>query len=227
MAPKRIINGVAISPGLALGTVLVVRATADKVPTWSIAPEEVEHEVERLRQALEAASDEMQRRQRLVADQTGEKDAQIFAVHRMILQDPAALAQVETNLRTQRINAEGAVQQLIQRLENTLGSMEGNSVRSYAADLADPWHAVLEALMQSGRQEAVSGGVDFVLAAAELTPKVVTYLERAPSGSPASSACRACCRGWRRAWRSSSTARAATCSCGPTPRTCASSRATA
>ena len=178
MAPKRIINGVAISPGLALGPVLVVRATADAVPTWSIAPDEVEQEAERLRRALQAASDEMQRRQRLVANQTGEKDAQIFAVHRMILQDPAALAEVETNLRTQRINAEGAVQQLIQRLENTLGRMEGNSVRSYAADLADPWHAVLEALMQSGRQEIVAGGIDFVLAAAELTPKVVTYLER-------------------------------------------------
>jgi len=178
MAPKRIITGVAISPGLALGPIHVVRAAADGVPVWSIAPDEVEQEVERLRAALRAAGDEMQRRQRLVAAQAGEKDAQIFAVHRMILQDPAALAEVEGTLREQRINAEGAVQRLVQRLEATLGRMEGNSVRSYAADLSDPWHSVLEVLMQRGRQEVVAGGDDYVLAAAELTPHVVTYLER-------------------------------------------------
>jgi len=177
MDSKRIINGVAISPGLALGPVHVVRA-ADRVAAWSIAPEEVEREVERLREALRVAGEEMQRRQRLVADQAGERDAQIFAVHRVILQDPAALSEVERTLRSQRINAEGAVQALIHRLEATLGRLEGNSVRGYAADLSDPWHAVLETLMQRGRQQVIEGGERLVLAAAELTPKVVTYLER-------------------------------------------------
>jgi phosphoenolpyruvate-protein phosphotransferase (PTS system enzyme I) len=175
---RRIIHGIPTSPGLAMGPVHVVRAGQDVVPTWSVAGGEVEREVERLNTALALAAEEMKRRQDLVTVTAGEKDAQIFAVHRMILQDPAALTEVVGTIRDQRINAEAAVQMLIQRLEHTLGRLEGDSVRSYASDLSDPWHSVLEALMQSGRQEIQAGEERFVLAAGELTPHVMTYLGR-------------------------------------------------
>lgn len=176
--PRRIIHGIATSPGLALGPVQVVRTGKDEVPTWNVAGEDVGREIERLHAALEAAAREMTRRQELVSAQASERDAQIFAVHRMILADPAALKEVEGHVRDLRINAEAAVERLIERLERTLGGLEGDSVRGYAADLSDPWYSVLEALMQSGRQEVTAGGERFVLAAAELTPHVMTYLPR-------------------------------------------------
>ena len=176
--PRRIIHGIATSPGLALGPVQVVRTGKDEVPTWSVAGEDVGREIERLHAALQAAAREMTRRQELVSAQAGEKDAQIFAVHRMILADPAALKEVEGHVRDLRINAEAAVERLIERLERTLAGLEGDSVRGYAADLSDPWHSVLEALMQSDRQEVSAGSERFVLAAAELTPHVMTYLPR-------------------------------------------------
>ncbi|HVS17985.1 MAG TPA: phosphoenolpyruvate--protein phosphotransferase [Planctomycetota bacterium] len=176
--PRRIIHGIATSPGLALGPVQVVRTGKDAVPTWSVAGEDVGREIERLHAALDAAAREMTRRQELVSAQAGEKDAQIFAVHRMILSDPAALKEVERHVRDLRINAESAVERLIERLERTLSGLEGDSVRGYAADLSDPWHSVLEALMQSDRQEVSAGSERFVLAAAELTPHVMTYLPR-------------------------------------------------
>lgn len=176
--PRRIVHGIATSPGLALGPVHVVRGGKHEIPSWSVAGEDVEREIERLHAALEAAAREMKRRQELVSAQAGEKDAQIFAVHRMILSDPAALSEVEGHVRELRINAEAAVERLIERLERTLGKLEGDSVRSYAADLSDPWHSVLEALMQGGRREVVAGSERFVLAAAELTPHVMTYLPR-------------------------------------------------
>ncbi|HVS11981.1 MAG TPA: phosphoenolpyruvate--protein phosphotransferase [Planctomycetota bacterium] len=178
MAHLRTIHGVAVSPGLGLGPVHVVRAAADEVPTWSVGETDVEREVGRLRQGLAVAGEELQRRQRLVAAQAGDKDAQIFAVHRMILQDPGALKQVEDKIRGERINAEAAVQALIRRLEAALGRMEGDSVRSYAADLADPWRSVLEALLSGERQQMLATGDRVVLASAELTPQVVTFIER-------------------------------------------------
>ncbi len=178
MAKTRILHGVATSPGLALGPVQIVRAALDEVPTWTVAEVAVEGEVVRLHGALQAARDEMQRRQRVVAAQAGEKDAQIFAVHRTILADPAALSEVESTIRDQRINAEAAVQCLIRRLEAAFSRMEGDSVRSYAADLSDPWLSVLEELTQSGHRGILAGGERVVLASAELTPQVMTFLER-------------------------------------------------
>ena len=178
MTQARTINGVAVSPGLALGPVHVVRATASVVPVWSVGREEVERELERIGRAIESASSELERRQRLVARETSEADAQIFAVHRMILQDPAALGEVRAKVADERINAEAAVEALIKRLERTLARMEGDSVRSYAADLADPWRDVLHELMQHKRLEFLATAEPVVLAATELTPQVMTFLER-------------------------------------------------
>ena len=64
--PRRIVHGIATSPGLALGPVHVVRGGKHEIPSWSVAGEDVEREIERLHAALEAAAREMKRRQELV-----------------------------------------------------------------------------------------------------------------------------------------------------------------
>lgn len=178
MTQARTVNGVAVSPGLALGPVHVVRATAEVVPLWSVGRDEVDRELGRIELAIEAASLELERRQRIVAREASEADAQIFAVHRMILQDPAATSEVRAKVTGERINAEAAVEALIKRLERSLSRMEGDSVRSYAADLADPWREVLHELMQGQRREFLAATEPVVLAAAELTPQVMTVIER-------------------------------------------------
>ncbi len=178
MARVRTVHGTAVSPGLSIGPVHVVRAKADAVPTWSVSEGDVAAEIERLKAAVVSASEELGRRQKLVALQSSEREAQIFAVHRMILQDPGAVRDVEATIRTERINAETAVNNLIQRLERTLRGMEGNSVRSYSADLADPWRDVLAALMHVGDGKLITTVGKVIVAAATLTPQVVTAIER-------------------------------------------------
>jgi phosphotransferase system enzyme I (PtsI) len=178
MAQLRIIKGVAVSPGLALGPVHVVRATPHTVPIWSIPEEEIPREIDRLKEAVDQATEELRRRQRLVASQASERDGEIFSVHRMLLADPSALKRVESTIREQGVNAEAAVQALIERFESTLRGLEGDSVRGYAADFSDPWRGVLDALMKREREHVVRAGEQVVLAAAELTPQVMTFLER-------------------------------------------------
>jgi phosphotransferase system enzyme I (PtsI) len=178
MARARTIHGTSVSPGLAIGPVHVVRAAPDAVPTWSVAEVDVGGEIERLRRAVAVASEELLRRQHLVARESSERDAQIFAVHRMILADAGATKEVEDTIRGERVNAETAVHQLIGRLEQTLRGLEGNSVRSYSADLADPWREVLQALLNVAQAFPQGSQEKVVLAAAVLTPQVVTAVER-------------------------------------------------
>ena len=179
MGQPRIIKGTPVARGLALGRVHVVRARPKVVPTWSVPAEEVEREVDRLDAAIDQTGEELKRRQGLVAAQSGAKDAEILSVHRMLLQDPGSRRRVESAIREQRINAEAAVQQLIERFRTTLGSLGGEGQRGYASDFSDPWHAVLDALLKREREHMVAVGEQVVLAAAELTPQVVTFLERA------------------------------------------------
>ncbi len=178
MAQHRIVKGVAVAPGLALGPVHVVHAWPDVVPTWSVREGDLARELERLHEAIDQASEELRRRQRGVAAQLGERDAAIFAVHRTLLLDPATLKDLEATIRDQRINAEAAVQALIDRVTKSLGAVEGDRSRGWAADFSDPWRAVLDVLMQHDRETIEQAEEQVILAAAELTPQVATFLAR-------------------------------------------------
>jgi phosphoenolpyruvate-protein phosphotransferase (PTS system enzyme I) len=178
LAQQRIVKGIPVAPGLALGPVHVVHPTLNVVPTWSVPEGEVDSEVSRLRDAIEVASEELKRRQRVVAAQVSERDASIFSVHRMLLQDPATTREVETSIRDQRINAEAAVQALLLRFEKRLGLLDGDSVRNFASDFSAPWRGVLDSLLAHEREQMEQAEGQVILAAAELTPQVVTFLER-------------------------------------------------
>ncbi len=172
------IKGVSVTPGLACGPVHVVRAAPDEVPTWYVPGSMVEHEVGRLHRALERADRDFQRRQEIVAEEATPRDAEIFAVHRMVLQDQGERLKVEERVRD-GVNAEAALQAYIERLEQSLDKrLRGGLARSYAADITDPWRGVLDCLMHDAQQEVLAHGEEVILAAAELTPQVVTLIER-------------------------------------------------
>ena len=173
-----LIQGLSVSPGLGLGPVHVVRARLDAAPTWTLRSEEVEAEVRRLDRAIARVIDVLGVRQSEVAKAVGEQDAGILGVHQMILQDPGAREQVDRTIREERINAEAAVDRLIERLKESMGRLEGDSVRGYAADISEPWHAVISALMRSDQETIAQGDERVVIAAAELTPEAVTFLPR-------------------------------------------------
>ncbi|MDP6539203.1 MAG: phosphoenolpyruvate-utilizing N-terminal domain-containing protein, partial [Planctomycetota bacterium] len=172
------ISGTAVAPGLAMGPVYVVRATPDVVPSWSLRAEEVEGEIARLHEAIAAVTGALEARRRRVAEQTNEQDAEIFAVHRTILEDPNALDRVVQAIRDDRLNAEVCVQRLIEHLEQVMGGLDGDSALRYGADVSEPWCAVLEELSSSERRGVMAREERVVLAAADLTPHVVTYLDR-------------------------------------------------
>lgn len=178
MPQARFISGVPVAPGLAMAPVHVVQAAPEVVPKWSIRGEEVEQEIARLDEALQRVGERLEEQRSIVAKGASRQEAEIFSVHRLILQDPSALGRVRARIREERLNAEACVQHLIKHLETTMSGLEGNSVRSYGADVSEPWRRVVRELMNRDYDAFVSSGDQVILAAEELTPHVVTCLER-------------------------------------------------
>ena len=172
------INGIAVAPGLVMGPVHVVRARPDAVPVWTIREDEVPTEVARLKEAVQEVIDRLEARQEQVDETAGPQDAGIFSVHRMVLSDPSAGEVVDRRIRDERVNAEAAVQMLIDDLHQKMDRLEGANVRGYAADLSEPWRSVLDVLLQHETEELGALEESVVLAADELTPQVVTTLVR-------------------------------------------------
>ena len=167
-----------MSTGLAIGPVHVVSTTPKEVPTFTVPHDRVDAEIERLEAAVAAATSELDRRRELVAKQAGPKDAEIFGVQKLVLQDPGALNQVKNAIRQERINAESAIRRLIDRFGDSFGGVNEDRGRSLIADISEPWQRVVDALVGRDRETVLSDQQKVIVAAAELTPRVVTYLSR-------------------------------------------------
>jgi phosphotransferase system enzyme I (PtsI) len=178
MPARPSIHGVSVSPGLACGPVHVIGARPDVVPVWTVATEQVAGEIARVAAGQRFVADELALREKMVRVQAGEKEAEILGMQRMILQDPRAQRDLESAIREQRVNAETAVQMLIEKLSRTMRGLEGESSRGFAADFSDPWHRVLDFLLQRDREELQAIEERVVLAAADLTPQAATFLPR-------------------------------------------------
>ncbi len=92
--PHRIIKGVAVSPGVAVGPALVVRWEAPVVPDTAIGEAGVEAEVARLTEALAHARDRVTRSRAKAAERAGEEEARIFDAQLLILEDRDLVAGV-------------------------------------------------------------------------------------------------------------------------------------
>ncbi len=84
------LQGIAVSPGVAIGEALVVDNEGFRIPRRFVARDAVEHELERLEHAIVASAGEIERNRDAVARELGEEYAAIFAAHLQMLSDPQA-----------------------------------------------------------------------------------------------------------------------------------------
>ena len=80
-------QGLPASPGIAIGEVFLLEAEGVRIPEHFIAPQEAEHEVERLRAGMDAALEELHELAREVGARAGSKIGEIFVAHAGMLAD--------------------------------------------------------------------------------------------------------------------------------------------
>ncbi|HEQ60817.1 MAG TPA: phosphoenolpyruvate--protein phosphotransferase, partial [Firmicutes bacterium] len=101
-------RGIPVSPGVVKGRVLLYSPESPHVPRHSLAPEEVEPEKERLRQAIDKARDQILQIRRGLEGDLGEVSA-ILNSHVQLLQDPTLLERTVELIESKRVNAEYAL----------------------------------------------------------------------------------------------------------------------
>ncbi len=171
----RIIQGIAASPGVALGPVQHFKPPAPTVTRQAVTDPVAEWN--RLHKAIEATRTRITTtRQRLAQGESGYAAA-IFDAHLLFLDDPALLDPVQAAIGEQRINAEAAWQDTIDGMAHTYETLDDPYFRARAADVRDVGRQVLLAL--SG-QASTTFTLDApaVLIAEDLTPSDTANLDR-------------------------------------------------
>ena len=171
--------GIGVSSGTAAGQALVA-IQRSQVLRFPISGERVGRELAALKSARERSREQLTHIRQRIAERAGTDLAAIFDAQLLILEDPLLLDRAATILRTDRVNAEWAVQRALDELAAVFNDTRDPYLRERKGDL----HDVAGRLRMNLRNER-GGTRDLVedldtpcvLIADELTPSVVAQID--------------------------------------------------
>lgn len=173
-----LIQGIGVSPGVAVGPVYLVSSDESAPAERTLAPEEVAAEVMRFEAAVIETRRQINLIQRNVQRVIGEYDANIFDVHKMVLDDGAFIEETIRKIQDEKRGAETAVRQVTVRYSEALAVVEDDYLRERVADVKDVARRVLRNL--TGEAAHVLDGLRerSVVVAADLAPSETASLRK-------------------------------------------------
>jgi len=167
-----VLHGIGVSGGIAIGKAQLISHATLEVAHYTIAPEQVPAEIERLTQALRAVQMELEGLHGAMT--SGDAPAEFGAfldVHWMILTDPTLAEVPKRSIAEQLCNAEWALTQQLGVLVEQFETIEDPYLRERKADVVQVVERVLKVLLgkpggvpQSGAEEKT------ILVAHDLSP---------------------------------------------------------
>lgn len=130
------LQGRGVSSGVAVGGAVVVVREATQI-RYRLAASGVERERQRLRMARDRTRRDLEDISERLARTLGPAQASIFAAQVLMLDDPLLLRRADELIRTDRINAEWAIERVVDDLQAAL-AREGDAwLRERGGDVAD------------------------------------------------------------------------------------------
>lgn len=172
------IKGLAVSQGIAIGPAFPFGSGIQDVRPHEVAAAEVEAEVQRLTQAIENAKSELTRIGEETQERLGERSAEIFEVHILILDDPEIRGAAIRRIREERLNAEWLFLQVVEKYEQSFSHFKDEYMRARATDLQDVKRRVIRQLQGAAKSPGDGLPGPAVVFAADLMPSETIHLRR-------------------------------------------------
>ncbi len=171
------LQGIAVSPGVAIGEVLVMDNEGFRIPRRFVARDAVEDEIERLHQAIHAADEEIVRSRDAVAKELGAQYGAIFEAHRQMLQDAHLRSELEEMIRHRHYSPEYAVSRTMRRYVQVFQKVEGHDLAERAVDIFDVEKRLLRNLLGRRREGITHLTSPVLILAHNLTPSETANLD--------------------------------------------------
>jgi phosphoenolpyruvate-protein phosphotransferase len=173
------LTGISIAPGLAAGKAWIPGDLLKPgVNVRRIGPNEVQRETDRIRAAVEETCRELEESARRIQEQFNAALAGIFRAHAAMLQSLLASGEFERELLDSQVGAETAVARVFRRWKEKFQSLNNDTFRQRADDLADLGRRVLRHLRGEGASPWQHVPPGSVLVLERLLPSDVVALPR-------------------------------------------------
>ncbi|MGQ9682445.1 MAG: phosphoenolpyruvate--protein phosphotransferase [Anaerolineae bacterium] len=172
----RIIAGIGVSPGLAIGPLFLYARGDLHVERREV--QDTASEWMRFQAAVKVARAELALVHARAEAEAGSAHADIFAAQALMLEDPDFLASVRSRIEEQRLAAEAALTDAADKYARLLQSLDDEYLRSRAADLSDVTDRLLRALLGDRASPTAALAVPSIVLARNLTPSDTVLLDK-------------------------------------------------
>jgi phosphotransferase system enzyme I (PtsI) len=172
------LNGFGVSPGIGIGRALVLkRGTRDlrfRVPPWL-----VDREIDRLSAAREQSRAQIEQIKQRIATSAGAAHAHLFDAQLLMLDDDMLCGRAAETIRTERLNAESALQRALEHIAALFDQTQDAYLRERKGDVADVVGRLTMNLRAAGDPTDLFNELEgpLVLVAHEVTPSVIAQLD--------------------------------------------------
>src|SRR5699024_9914602 len=175
MAVKNL-KGVAASYGFD-----IFKAYTLEAPDLSFKSEKVnnvEKEVQRLQDSLAISRAELKKIKENVRTSFGDEQAEIFSAHVLVLSDPELIIPIEDKIKSEKVNAEAALDEVTKMFIDMFGKMDSAYMRERAADIKDVSKRVMAHLLNVSIPDPALISEEVVVVAGDLTPSDTAQLNK-------------------------------------------------
>jgi phosphotransferase system enzyme I (PtsI) len=171
------LEGIGVSPGVAVGPALIVEREAVPVFRLLVPPEAIDCEIQRLTRAVEASRQQIKAIKDRLRQELG-PHAYIFDAHLLMLEDPLLLDRAVSVIRQEEVNAEWALRTVSDQLHELFEGFTDAYLKERTTDLDDVLGRIQ--LNLGGAADAPSLARlpgHFVIVAVDLTPSQAAELD--------------------------------------------------
>jgi phosphotransferase system enzyme I (PtsI) len=173
---ETIIKGIGAAPGIAFGPAYLYSKQEPVVRDKPIGADEVEPEIERLRNANLRAQKELQKIHAFAEAKLGSQSARIFEAEIMILADNILMATIEKRIRVELRNAESIVKNEIGKYRALMLSATDEYMHERAHDVEDVMNRLIRNIQDQKLFSRLDG--EAVIVSETLTPADTVIFSR-------------------------------------------------
>lgn len=169
--------GIPASRGVCIGPVF--QFVRQEIIIEDFKAENPSAELARLEKALSTARDQISTIYEKALKEANSADAEIFQAHRMILEDPELIKEIQKKIQNEHVTAEYALQTTAQAFSDMMAAMKNEYFAARALDILDVSNRTLRVLLGIAETPTADLRSPSVIVADDLSPSDTVMLDKA------------------------------------------------
>jgi phosphoenolpyruvate-protein phosphotransferase (PTS system enzyme I) len=172
------LKGIAASPGVAHGPAFLFIRKELEITRYYVPPEKREEQFNRLEGAILQTKTQLRALRSEIEEKLGDKEAQIFDAHQLVLEDRALLEEIEKEVYGNGSNIEYAFQCVSNRYVQAFSNIDDPYLKERVADIKDVSRRLLHNLLGQADMELGNFSGSRILVSDDISPSDTVRLDR-------------------------------------------------